>query len=960
MRRCLLLTAAAAGAVALAAAAARGATLPPLPSLLPTLPTVPQVPPVGSALPLPVPLPLPPGTSTTTTGGWRPTATQGLALKGTNLGALDGSTPLHISVALQMRNAAALQQSIASGTQMTSAQFAATYGASDADAQAVVNYLQSKGFTNIAIEPNRLFVTGNATAVQAESAFDTSLSRWNVGGATLFANSTPAKVPANLSAPIAVLGLNDAAKMNVPHRKADTGIPNYLTSYTPQGFWQAYDATGTPTGAKTPIAIFAEGDLSGVVTDLRTAESANGVPRVPVQVVQVGLHSPDTVDAGEWDLDTQSSTGMAESVSKLYIYDTTSLTDSDTTLEFSRFASDNLARAGSASFGECEYQAYLDGSMVAEDQVFNEAAAQGQTVFASSGDTGGFCPVAPTNGAPAGIPDVNYPASSPYVVSVGGTTLLTNADGSYDQEAAWVAGGGGPSLFEYQPYWQGGVAPPTGSACVETLACAGKTVPDVAMDADPESGASVYVGGTPEGIGGTSLASPLTLGVWARLESAHGNALGFAAPDLYAANGTAGFHDIVLGDTGPYPATPGYDLATGMGTFDVAQMQATIAAPGTAAATPLPSPACTLFTDPAGDAKPLGSTGNVDSLDILAGGFLNDGANVTGELLVKSLSDGPGGMPAIAGAGDVWYVIWTSGGTQYFLQAEFPGSTVDPNSPGVPVKYSYGDIVTSPTGGNEFKTVGSATGSLDTTTGVISISAPASAFGLSAHATLGNPSGQTYESVGTPVTGGLLEPADNAGPGSAYTLGTGCSGSSSHGGGGSGGGSHDDSGANPNSASGTASSSSGASSGTTTTASPSPTSSAAGTSTTDSTSPTTAPSSTATGSTSGVAGTQMTKVHTVSAHGTVNATGTFSIGPGNNVVYIDHARRLSFHSLRILTVRYGTHSVIIAGLGNANGRTVHFTAIAIDSGSAGDLFRITWTHGGTHGGIVAHGSISIH
>jgi len=84
------------------------------------------------------------------------------------------------------------------------------------------------------------------------------------------------------------------------------------------------------------------------------------------------------------------------------------------------------------------------------------------------------------------------------------------------------------------------------------------------MDADPNSGANVYVGGSPEAVGGTSLSSPLTLGVWARLQSAHGNTLGFAALPLYRENGTVGFHDVTLGDTGPYPATPGYDLATGM------------------------------------------------------------------------------------------------------------------------------------------------------------------------------------------------------------------------------------------------------------------------------------------------------------------------------------------------------------------------------------------------------------
>ncbi|MGH3049654.1 MAG: S53 family peptidase, partial [Gaiellaceae bacterium] len=363
------------------------------------------------------------GATAATASSWRTTATHGLTLHGTKLGPLDGTTELHISVALAMRNAAALRQAIAAGTQITPQQFAAGYGASQADAQSVAAYLTKQGFSHVAIEPNRLFVTGDATAAQAESAFDTTLSRWNLRGETLYANDAPARVPADLSAPIAVLGLNDAARMSTPLRRTDTGVPNYLTEYTPQGFWQAYDATGAPTGAQTPIAIFAEGDVSGVITDLRSEESANGLPQVPVQVVQVGLPSSDTAGADEWDMDTQYSTGMADTVSQLDIYDTTSLTDADITLEFSRFASDDQARAGSASFGECEYQAYLDGSMVAMDQVFNEAAAQGQTVFASSGDTGGFCPVVPDNGVPAGAPDVNYPASSPYVVSVGGTTL---------------------------------------------------------------------------------------------------------------------------------------------------------------------------------------------------------------------------------------------------------------------------------------------------------------------------------------------------------------------------------------------------------------------------------------------------------------------------------------------------------------------------------------------------------
>jgi subtilase family serine protease len=235
-------------------------------------------------------------------------------------------------------------------------------------------------------------------------------------------------------------------------------------------------------------------------------------------------------------------------------------------VSFNKFAAQNVARGANASFGECEFAASLDGSMAADDNSFMQAAAQGQTVFASSGDTGGFCSVVVgANGVPAGVPDVEYPASSPWVIGVGGTTLVTSASGAYSNEVAWVAGGGGPSLLESPRGWQQGVAPP-GS----------RGVPDIAMDADPNSGANVYVGGQPQGVGGTSLSSPLALGVWARMESARGNRLGFAATRLYAARGTTAFHDITVGDTGPYPALPGYDYATGIGTFDVAQAIARI------------------------------------------------------------------------------------------------------------------------------------------------------------------------------------------------------------------------------------------------------------------------------------------------------------------------------------------------------------------------------------------------
>jgi subtilase family serine protease len=522
-----------------------------------------------------------PAASTVGASTWSSTATQAETLvNATDIGPAAATTPMRVAVALNIQNRTALQRGIQNHVVLTPAQFTASYAPTASQASAVATYLTGSGFTNVRVASNRLLVTAQGTAAQAASAFNTSIERFSQNGRAVIANTTAAQVPWSLGSTVAaVLGLTNAAQVRVHPVVAATNPPSscvvtgvgYPCTYNPQGFWQAYDATSAPAGGSTSVAIFAEGAVNQVITDLRTEETANGLTQVPATIVPVGPASTDTSGLDEWDMDTQYSTGMAGTVSHLYLYDTTSLNDSDITAEFNQFAADNIAKAGSASFGECEFQASLDGSMQADDNAFMEAAAQGQTVFASAGDTGGFCPVGvAANGVPAGVPDVNYPASSPWVVGAGGTTLVTNADGSYNNEIAWLAGGGGPSLFEAAPAYQSNVVPPLGTVCATLAVACGRAVPDVAMDADPNSGANVYVSGQPVGVGGTSLSSPLTLGVWARLESAGGNALGFAGPLLYAAAGSPAFHDIVLGDTGPYPATPGYDFATGNGTFDVA------------------------------------------------------------------------------------------------------------------------------------------------------------------------------------------------------------------------------------------------------------------------------------------------------------------------------------------------------------------------------------------------------
>lgn len=513
---------------------------------------------------------------------WSSTATQGISVSqlvsAADYGPLPSSQPITVRVVLKLQNQTALNAYIKNindptnalyGQSLTPAQFAATYAPSSAQVQQVVSYLQGAGFSNVTVEPNNLMISADGTVAQAEAAFNTPIEQFTEFGNIVYGNTAAAQVPVSLSGTVAaVLGLNDIGQMKPTIvLKSQVAVPEYDVSYTPQQMQVAYGVGNTPTGSRASIAIMAEGNVSGVITDLRAEEKANNLPAVPVTVVPVGVASPDTSGWDEWDLDTQYSTGMAQTVARLYIYDTTSLTDSDLALEISRWATDDKAKGGSASLGECEVFPYLDGSMLADDESFAEGAAQGQSFFASTGDTGSFCPFeVGTNGVPAGVPMVNYPAASQYVMGVGGTTLLTNSDGTYDTETAWYAGGGGISQFEYSPWWQTAAAIPSSEV-------GSKGLPDIAMDADPYSGANIYYDGSWEGVGGTSLSSPLALGVWARLISANSK-LGFAPIQYYGLYDGAttpgsypkgGFHDIIVGANGYYTALPGWDYTTGLG-----------------------------------------------------------------------------------------------------------------------------------------------------------------------------------------------------------------------------------------------------------------------------------------------------------------------------------------------------------------------------------------------------------
>jgi pseudomonalisin len=536
---------------------------------------------------------------------WVATATRATSVSGATLsGDAAQSAPVYVAVTLKPQNVPAEQAALKAMYQpgsasfhdfLTPAQWVAAYAPSTAQVDAVTSYLSQNGFSGVSVQGDQLLITASGTVGDAEAAFNTTIGDYTMpNGSTFQANIGAAEVPTALGGTVqAVVGLSNwklptptpAAMTKQPAASGSAGSPVIPNEIPPKDFQNTYDAAGTSTGAQTSVALFTEGAVSGAITDLRTAESAFGLPKVPVTIVPVGPQSSDTSGADEWDLDTQASSAMATTLKHIYLYNVGNLDDTDLDTAFAAFVSQDKAVAMSASVGGCDIEPYLDGSMISTDNVLTEGAMQGQTLFASSGDNGDGCAFVAATGVPSSFPGTNWPASGMYTTGVGGTSLISDASGNRVEEIGWVGSGGGDSETEEPGFWTQDSDP----FYEQELTLGGRAVPDISMDADPNAtAAEIYVDGSPEGVGGTSLSSPLALGSWARLESAHGNDLGLASLDFYYlydqvnpalgdTSAVPGFTDIVGGTNGLYTATPGYDEVTGIGVLNVAALNKVIA-----------------------------------------------------------------------------------------------------------------------------------------------------------------------------------------------------------------------------------------------------------------------------------------------------------------------------------------------------------------------------------------------
>jgi kumamolisin len=473
------------------------------------------------------------------------------------------------------------------------------YGADPADVDLVTRTVSAAGATVESVDPvtRRVRISGPASVLGG--LFGTTLERVSVPElpgtpeagepreAEVRYRSGELSLPAALGGVVTgVLGL-DTRPQGRPHFRPAVVTRHAAASavsYTPVQLAQIYRMPQGTDGSGQVIAIVELG--GGFATDdLKTYFQGLGLPLPDVQAVGVdgasnapggGANGAD----GEVMLDIEVAGAIAPGATiKVYFAPNTDAGFLDAVATAA--SADPTPAAISISWGAAEDE-WTAQARQAMDSALADAATLGVTVTVAAGDDGSNDRVGD------GKAHADFPASSPHVLGCGGTSLRANPEtGAVDSETVWNDGtsggatGGGVSADFDLPAWQasaGVPARPAGGG-------AGRGVPDVAADADPQTGYQVRVDGQDLVFGGTSAVAPLWAALVARLVQALGRPLGLLQPSIYAGSGAAppGFRDVTSGSNGAFSAGPGWDACTGLGVPVGADLLAALQAanPGT-------------------------------------------------------------------------------------------------------------------------------------------------------------------------------------------------------------------------------------------------------------------------------------------------------------------------------------------------------------------------------------------
>ncbi len=514
------------------------------------------------------------------------------------------------------------------GQWLSPAEFEQQFGVAQADIAKVAQWLQDQGFTVDEVPQGRRSIVFSGAVRHIRKAFRTDMRRYRVGQEDHFANTDDPSIPDALSAVVTgVVSLHDfrsrpmlSSRRPAPAFNDGSGghalaAADFATIYNTKTLLaQGNDGTGAS------IAVLGRTDV--VLGDMAQFRSAMGLSANPTQVIYNGANpGRQSGDEGESDLDLQWAGAVAPGATIKFVTSASTASTDGIDLSAQYAVSNNVADIITLSYGLCEADL---GTASANfyNSLWQQAAAQGQSVFVSSGDSGAADCDAGSTTATRGKA-VNGLCTSPYSTCVGGTQFddtanpsqywsASNASNlgsalSYIPEKVWNesgtvsggsglwASGGGASTVFAQPAWQTGVGVPNNGR---------RNVPDVSLTAASHDGYLVYSSDNTSStrtryvFGGTSASAPSFAGLMALVKQKTGVRQGNANPRFYElaalqVNGGPGYFHTIQGGNNSVPgvagftATPGavtpvYNQATGLGSVDadvlVRQWAATIPA----------------------------------------------------------------------------------------------------------------------------------------------------------------------------------------------------------------------------------------------------------------------------------------------------------------------------------------------------------------------------------------------
>jgi subtilase family serine protease len=476
------------------------------------------------------------------------------------LNKLPDSTRLDLAIGLPLRNQDELDALLAQLSDpaspnfrhyLSAEQFAAEFGPTEQDYQALIQYAHENGLLVTATHPNRVLLDVSGEVSQIEKVFHLTMMAYDHPARGTF--YAPDREP-SLDLETKVLDISGLDNFVLPQPMSLKQVPldavnPYVTGSGPYGYFIGEDFRA----AYAPgVSLTGSGEVVGLLEfdgfyagDVQKNAAQAGLPPVPTQTVLLdGFSGAPGKSNIEVILDIMMASYMAPGLSKVMVYEGSTPNDI-----LNRMATDNVAQQLSSSWGYGPINATTE-------QIFKQYIVQGQSILQASGDSGAY------------LGGVMPPSDDPSLTVVGGTSLTTaGAGGPWQSETAWSGSGGGVSTVYPIPSYQQGLSMAASGGSTKM-----RNLPDVALTADIQM-FLIQSNGQAVVVGGTSAAAPLWAGFVALAnQQAAANAkprIGFLNPLVYAIGKgnsyTADLNDIIRGSNDGFSATSGYDLTTGWG-----------------------------------------------------------------------------------------------------------------------------------------------------------------------------------------------------------------------------------------------------------------------------------------------------------------------------------------------------------------------------------------------------------